>query len=243
MKKIILSSLLAIFAAGAIAQPQGGGGAGGGSLFRGDMVKIFGDNPNYSADIEIHSTGGPNGASITMPGKIEYHDGQSRFEMDMANLKGAAIPPEAVEQMKKMGMDKTIMISRPDKQMNYLIYPGINGYVEVPVKDQETLAPASDYKMEITKLGEETVDGHPCVKNKVVTTDKQGKTHESTVWNATDMHKFPVKLEMTEKSSDVSMTFKNVKMEKPAAAEFEPPASAKKYASMMEMMMSHAGGQ
>ena len=34
-------------------------------------------------------------------------------------------------------------------------------------------------------MGMKTLDGHPCVKNKVVVTDKEGIKHEWMVWNAT----------------------------------------------------------
>jgi len=40
--------------------------------------------------------------------------------------------------------------------------------------------------------------GRPsCVKNKVIVTDDKGDKHESTVWNATDLKNFPVKIETT----------------------------------------------
>ena len=65
--------------------------------------------------------------------------------------------------------------------------------------------------METTELGKDTVDGHPCVKNKVIVTDNEGSKHESTVWNATDLKNFPVKIE-TDRTGRQTMTmlFKNV---------------------------------
>jgi hypothetical protein len=38
------------------------------------------------------------------------------------------------------------------------------------------------------------------------------------------------------------MLFKDVKLSKPAASQFEPPADYKKYDSMMSLMMEHMGG-
>ncbi len=81
-------------------------------------------------------------------------------------------------------------------------------------------------------------------KNKVVVTGPDGVSHESTVWNATDLDKFPVKIEMSDNGKQTTMTFKDVKTEKPDSALFDPPADYKKYDSMMNMMMSRArGGQ
>ena len=78
------------------------------------------------------------------------------------------------------------------------------------------LAPA-DFKVETTELGKETVDGHPCVKNKVVVTDKESKQHESTVWNATDLKNFPVKIETGRERRHFDHAFKNISLTKPDA--------------------------
>jgi hypothetical protein len=90
--------------------------------------------------------------------------------------------------------------------------------------------------METTELAKETVDGHACVKNKVVVTDEKGEKHESTTWNATDLKDFPIKIETTEQGTPMTMSFKNVKLAKPQASQFEPPAGFKKYDNFMTMM-------
>jgi hypothetical protein len=62
-----------------------------------------------------------------------------------------------------------------------MIYPGLQAYVQMPPPDPDAAKPASDFKSEATELGKETVDGHACVKNKVVVTDKAGTARQSTV--------------------------------------------------------------
>jgi hypothetical protein len=244
MKKTIALSTIAlafgIFAAQA--QPHGGMGGPGGPRFDGEMIKLFGDNPAFSANLEIQTAGGSarglnGGGTMTMPGRIEVLNGATRFEMDMTKMTGANVPPQAAEQMKKMGMDKLETITLPDKNTSYMIYPCLNGYMETPLPDSAA-ASASDFKMDVTKVGEEKMDGHACVKNKVVVTDKEGKTHASTVWNATDLHNFPVRIEMADHGANAVMTFKDVKLSKPPEADFAPPAGAKKYKNFMEIMMS-----
>jgi len=138
------------------------------------------------------------------------------------------------------------MISRPDKKTSYLVYPGLKAYAEMPLKDADSAEALSKYKVETTELGKETVDGHACVKNKVVVTDDQDKKHESTVWNATDLKKFPVKIETAQDGTKVTMLFKNVKLTKPEAKQFDAPAGLKRYENMMalmqEEMMKRMGG-
>jgi len=254
MKKyihVLTASFLSLILIPIHAQPGMRGGMGGspsGPRFGGDMAKIFGENSAFSANLEMRTAGGVEGVGATMPGKLAYLEGKSRFEMDMTEMRGGNMPAQAAAQMKQMGMDKIITISRPDKNITCLIYPGLQAYVENPIQDADAAKPASDLKSEATELGKETVDGHACVKNKVIVTDKAGKAHESTVWNATDLKKFPVKIETSESGQTTTMLFKDVKFDRPDAAQFEPPSGFKKYENMMtlmqqEMMKRMGGGR
>jgi outer membrane lipoprotein-sorting protein len=248
MKKYIpvfTAAMLSLILIPAHAQP-GMGGPPPGPSFGGDMAKLFGENTAYSANLEMHTAGDARSMEATMPGKIAYLEGKTRFEMDMTEMKSASMPAQAAAQMKQMGMDKIVTISRPDKSTICMIYPGLQAYVENPIPDADAAKPASDFESEATEQGKETVDGHACVKNKVIVTDKAGKTHQSMVWNAADLKNFPVKIETSEGGQTTTMLFKNVKLDRPDAAQFEPPAGFKKYDSMMAMMqqemMKRMGG-
>jgi hypothetical protein len=170
--------------------------------------------------------------------------------MDMTKIKGGKIPPGAAEQMKEMGMSSLVVISRPDKKLNYMIYSGLQAYTENEAKDAESTDEASKYKVETTELGKETLDGHPCVKNKFIVTDDKGKTHESLVWNATDLKKFPIKIETAEDGQKITLHFSDIKLAKPDDSLFAPPAGFTKYDNMMALMQQEmmkrlggAGGQ
>ncbi|HWX20351.1 MAG TPA: DUF4412 domain-containing protein [Candidatus Binatia bacterium] len=236
---IILTASLCLGFLSAQAQfgPRGGmGGATAGPRFSGSTARLFGDNSSFSATMEMQTKGASADDAMTMPGKISFDQGKSRFEMDLTQMKSDKMRPEAAAQMKSMGMDKMITISRPDKKVSYLIYPGMQAYAETPLQDPSAGAAASDFKFETTELGKETVDGHDCVKNKAVVTDKEGNLHESIIWNATDLKKFPVKIEQAEQGTAVTMLFKDVKLSGPEASLFEPPSDFTKYDSMQTMM-------
>jgi hypothetical protein len=102
--------------------------------------------------------------------------------------------------------------------------------------EKEAKEKEADFKIETTELGKEAVNGHPCVKVKAVVTDDKGVKTEATLWKASDLKQFPVKLERTENGSLVTMNFKDVKLAKPDAKVFDPPADATKYDSMQAMM-------
>jgi Domain of unknown function (DUF4412) len=226
----------AVFAAVLSARGQvgPGGAAASGISLSGSTAKLFGENNAFTATMEMQagSAQGP----VVVPGKLAYLEGKSRFEMDTTEAKSSAIPPGAAAQMKAMGMDKIIVISRPDKKVTYMIYPGLKAYVEMPLQDADSEKSDSDFKMESTEIGKESLVGHECVKNKVVVTDKDGSKHEKTVWNAPDLNKFPVKIEQTEGGNLSTMTFKDVKLSKPDAKQFDPPTDFKKYDNIMALM-------
>ena len=229
----------------ATAQFRGGGSANGGPTFNEATAKLFGDHQAFSAAMDFEMKSPASDQPMIMPGKMSFDSGKSRFEMNMSEIKGGGLPPEAAEQMKAMGMDSMVSITRPDKNAMFIIYPGMQSYVENPLPNSGTNSP-DDFKMETTALGDDTVDGHSCVKNKVIITEKSGKKHESLVWNANDLKKFPVKIETTEGGHQAVMHFKNVVFTKPEASVFETPTDFKKYSSMQtmmqEVMMKKMGG-
>lgn len=204
------------------------------AMFGGSMARLFGENSAFSADLEIEMTVGNQIA--TMTGKVAFDSGKSRVERSLSGATGNQAEPGAAEHMKANGMDRTITISRPDMKTSYLIYPGLSAYASMSLQDPNATKPASSFKVESTELGKDTVDGHECVKNKVVVTDDQGKAREFTTWNATDLNKFPVKIQMNEQGREMTMLFKNVKTSRPDAALFEPPTDYRKYDSPQALM-------
>jgi len=246
MKKLFTILSLGALAMGTLPVQAQFGPSGGGSTspqFAGPMQKIFGDNQAFSAKMQFETVDS-SGKTITVPGKFCMDTGKTRFEVNMADVKGGRMPANAGAQLKAMGMDSMITIGRPDTSMTYLIYPGTQSYL-AKATDKNTTTP-NDYKSTVTKLGEETIDGHPCIKNKVVVTDKDGTPHESTVWNATDLKQFPIKIVTSEDGNSTTMSFTGITLDKPAASNFEAPSGYTKYdsiqAMMQQMMMKRMGG-
>jgi len=167
--------------------------------------------------------------------------GNVRTETDMTSMKGLALPPQAIAQMKQMGMDRTISIYRSDKKMMYLVYPGMKAYCEINPADMapNDKADQKEPKIESTEIGKETVDGHPCVKDNVTFTTDDGKQHEMIVWKASDLKDFPIQTEMQSGGATIATHFTNIKMSAPDASLFDPPTDYKVYSSMQEMIMAN----
>jgi Domain of unknown function (DUF4412) len=230
----LIAVLLGFSLLSASAQP---GGMGGPKTpgFGGSLTKLLGDNKEFSSAIEIQ-TKAPSRGTLTIPGQMYFNEGKSRMQLDMSKSMGANMPPEAVAQIKAMGMDSIVIIARPEKKISYMAFPGLKAYFETEIPDTETAEATSKFKVASTELGQETVDGHPCIKNKFIVTDDKGTNHESIVWNATDLKKFPVKLETTEQGQPITIFFKDVKLAKPDEALFSPPTDFKRYDNYMALM-------
>lgn len=236
---LVLLLACPIAPAQAPARPRGGGGGMGSPIpgvlqFNGAMGKLFGEHKAFVTVMEVEVKQGSADENMTMPTTLSFLEGNSRIEIDLSRAKGPQIRAGMADQIKAMGMADMTMISREDKQMAYLVYPGLRSYAEM--KPEGGPADAGKIKVDTSEIGRESIDGHPCVKHKVAVTDAKGKTTEATVWNATDLKKFPVRIETAEGRDKVTMKFKDVKFEKPASTLFDPPAGFTRYDNVQTMM-------
>jgi hypothetical protein len=251
MVQLLAGVLCACSLYGAPAKNPAGGGVGaiapGAPQFSATFSKLFGEHKAFSAKMMTEVTEAQANSRFTTPCNVAFLDGKSRMEVDLAQSKGSNIPAEMAGHLKAMGMSEMVIISDPTKNMSYLVYPGLQSYAEIPGENNKPLDD-SKIKVAVQELGKETAEGHACVKNKIMITDAEGKPEEATVWNATDLKKFPVRIDTADKDANARMTFTGVKFEKPDAKLFSPPANFKEYASLEAMIQEavmkrmHGGG-
>ncbi len=236
IRKAILAAALFLFVSNrSFGQIPGGAPAG----INATMMKLFGEHPAFTADIEAHITA-PSHQPLNLTMTMACLDNKVRSEVDMNKMSGKGMPAQALAQMKQMGMDHVVSIIRPDKKTIVLIYPNLRAYTELPLAEGDTGAAAKEPKMEKAALGKETVEGHPCVKSRVTFTDDKKQKQEILVWNATDLKNFPVKMQMDTAGSEVTMIYKHVQFARPAARQFEPPAGYAKYSDQMQIIQKAA---
>jgi hypothetical protein len=95
----------------------------------------------------------------------------------------------------------------------------------MPLTKEDIDAFEKGLKLEKSPLGKETLDGHDCMKNKVVVTDTNGPVLQAVTWNAADLKDFPLQIEMKEKGNTVRMHFTQLQFTKPDPQQFDvPPA-------------------
>ena len=217
------------------------GGSPGGANFDNGMEKLFGANPVFTATMKTDMSG-PQGP-MTVKSKMYFDHENSRTEMNMSDVEGPNLPPGAMAQMQSLGMDKVVTLTPSDKKTVYVIYPNISSYAAMPVPAPTTTSTAPA-QVQLTKIGDETVDGHPCVKSKAIVI-KDGQTNEFTVWNANDEKNFPIKIAMADQGMSATISFQDISFDAISADQFQPPASYKRYSTvqdlMQSVMMSHYG--
>lgn len=202
------------------------------------MLKLFADIPGFTskADVRLLEKGSTD--PLTMTVDLAMLEGKVRMDLDMGNLKTKQLPPQSLASFKAAGLDKLTTVVRPDRKMSLVVYPSVKSYVEMPMSKEEAADMDRKFKVEKTRLGQEVVDGRKCEKNKVIVSSDTGGKHESLVWYAPDLNNFPLKVQMDQGQSTVVMQYREVKLVKPDAKQFEAPAGFTKHTSIEQLMQN-----
>ena len=209
-------------------------------IFEGNISKLFGGNTAFTGTLH-YLIGTADGAETTI-GKVAYAEGKSSYQIDLSETVlsdshgNSTASLEDKAKLKASGMAIMTTISRPDKERVYAVLPTLNTYLVQP-HNYQLARPDSDLTTSIVELGKEKVEGYDCVKNKITFTPKSGTPEIFTVWNAGALNNFPIQIQYIFKDTHfISLTFTDIKLEKPDDSVFEPPVDAKKFADAQTLM-------
>jgi hypothetical protein len=203
------------------------------------LMRLFGTNTAFNAQVEYQLLGRDNKESIGIPMTFARRDNRIRVEIDMARMRNR-VRPDTLAQFKPLGIDQIVTILRPDLRASYQVFPKLRALVKLPMPPTEIQAFVKPAKMERTRVGQEKMEGTTCTKYRVVVVDDQGKRHEATVWNAPELRDFPVCVATREGEDTAVIRFRQVQFVRPDAAKFEPPAGYTEYADMEGLMVGPA---
>jgi hypothetical protein len=159
-----------------------------------------------------------------------------RIEIDTTQIRNKDMPAAGAAALKQLNLDRVISVTRPDKKATFIIFPGQQAIVKSPMTASDVESFQKTPKIKKVEIGKETLDGHPCVKNRVTITNDKGAREESTVWNATDLKDFPVQIMTKENDDTVVIRYRQIQFAKPAAATFDAPPGYKEYADVNAFM-------
>ncbi len=90
-------------------------------------------------------------------------------------------------------------------------------------------------KVQTTPLGTDTVDGHPTQIVQITVESSTGQTTTMKAWEATDLHGFPVRIEVPTSRGTVRIEYKDVSLSPPPASLFEAPTNCRSMPMMQGM--------
>lgn len=215
----------------AVAQFDGPGSTG----VSASLIRLFGTNHAFTALAEVQVLGPDNKERIGTPMNFTRLENRIRVEVDMNRMRNRE-QPNALAQVKPLGMDSVVSIIRPEQRTTLITFPKLRAFVKLDMPPGEAEAFSKRAKVERTTVGKEKMEGHACVKQRVVITDDAGKKSEATVWAATDLRDFPVCVATKEKGGTVVIRFRQIQFTRAEAGKFEPPAGYTECADLQVLM-------
>lgn len=237
-RRILLSVLLAVGWSGEVglfAQLDGPGSPG----VTASLIRLFGTNTAFTAQAEVQILGADQKERVGLPMVLTRLDSRIRVEVDMARMRNRE-QPDALARLAPLGLDRVVSLIRPEQRTTWVAFPKLQSVVKLAMPGAEADAFLKRAKVERTGLAKEKMEGHPCLKQRVVITDDQGQKHEATVWGATDLRDFPVCVATREGNDTVVMRFRQVQFTRADAKLFEPPAGFTQYVDMQALMAGPA---
>ena len=219
----------------AMAQMPGGASPAGTSA---GFAKLFNDFGGFSARAEIQELDNTQHETAFVPMDFTLLDNKIRFGIELTQVRSQSVSEKEVAQVKQMGMSHIITILRPDLQLIHVIYPDQKCVCSIAMSKEDAETAMKPSKTQRTPIGNETIDGHACVKNKVVVSNDQGQMLDAITWEATDLKNFPIQIQTKDNGKVTVVRYKQIRLEKPAASQFEPPKEYAQFKDMMELMKS-----
>jgi hypothetical protein len=199
------------------------------------LVRLFGTNNTFTAQAEVQVLGKDNQEIIGTPTTFTLLGNKIRVEVDLTRMRNR-VEPDAVDQMKPLGLDHVVSIIRPETRTNLIVFPKLRAFIRLGMPPNEAEAFLRKARLTRTDLAREKMEGYPCVKQRVVITDDDGQKSEATVWTAAALRGFPVCVATREQEGTVTVRFRKVQFTPATPAQFEPPAGFTEYADLQAVM-------
>lgn len=230
-------SVILLFSCGVAFGQLANGGAPGVSTA---MLKLFGNNPAFTAHADVQVIDQSKTERLRTPMQFALLDGNVRVEIDLAQAHSADLPPAALAGIKQLGLDRVISIVRRDKKTMCLVYPNARSFVLTPLSKEETETAPEKLALAKTPLGRETLDGHACAKNQVAVSNGTKTVLNATTWNAVDLRDFPIQIATRENNLTSVMHFQQIQFVRSDARQFEPPAGYAHYGSQDALLLAQS---
>ncbi len=168
-------------------------------------IPVYAQNPfesakQFSATVVV--TGAP-AQTHGAQGNMKIYKSSDKMRMDMPGGMG-------------------YMIMELSQHNNYMVMNGM--CMQMATQTQSNpFAQAQDATIERSPAGTDTVDGHACKVENLTFTSHSGKVTKMKAWEADDLKGFPIKVEMQTDKGPVTVEYKDISFDAPAASLFTHP--------------------
>jgi hypothetical protein len=134
----------------------------------------------------------------------------------------------------------TLYMPSSSKVYNFTTYPDHSHQCVAMKPDQAKMLPSplellQGSNLKRTAIGTEDVEGHPTKVESVIVTRPDGKTVESKVWEAEDLHGIPVRIESHLGEITLIAVYRDIAIAAPDAALFTVPDKCTPFEKMGEV--------
>ncbi len=187
--------------------------------------KLLADTPEFSASsvVELLNTNGV--VQMKIPMNFALTADRMRQEIDVM---GMNLQPEVRAAVQKGHLDKIVLITQTDTRKIFLLFPGLQAYVEYPIPEavlDEMTARASQVNIQRKEFAKEMVGTHPCLQVRVIAYETNRPPEIALLRCATDLNMFPIQMDILTPTTTTKFAFEDVSVKGPAASVFEVPAN------------------
>ena len=163
------------------------------------------------------------------------------LNMDLRQIPQATGTPIPTGLLSKLGADRAIAVGRLDKSSPWQIrFPKLQAFYEETLTSSNPRFRllARGARIERTVVGKEDLDGHPCVKHKLVASLKNEREPLGFVWEASDMNRFPIRLDLMLEGQMTTIRLQDVKFGRANASYFDLPAGYQRYKDLQQILLA-----
>jgi hypothetical protein len=194
------------------------------------LLDVLAGGPPFSGRAQIQLSNSPDKEPISISCNVAVLSGNMRLEVD-SFVPGSNMPPAEAANLKDM---HSISILRPDKNRMYLVFPDYGSYVELAYSTSSGTDASPPPLINKIPLGKEAVGDQPCNKSQWNITESNGEKYDITVWAATNLNNFPIRIKVGPPAALVE--FQDLHMEAPDSSLFELPAGYTKYEGIQKII-------
>lgn len=201
------------------------------------FAKMSPDTPDFSAIGQCDLCTRAGDVQLELPMDVAVSTNVFRWEVDASKV--SPLPPQVKTMAKMMRTDRQIFLVNKNEQRIYMIYPDLHAYIQIPIPESalaDVEARSDATQVQKTELGRETIDGHPCIRNKAVTVEPGSPPEQGLMWNATDLQGFPIKMQLNTARGLMKFQFQDVVIQNPDPTLFLVPGNYNLFTNSADLM-------